>query len=463
MKLTLCELEEQLMGSSDLPSAADIQIAAVRIDSRLVKKGDVFFCIEGENFDGHNFVQQAFDAGAVAVVVSQFMPEFEGKPTIMVKDTVQALGRVAAYWRMKSNARMIAVTGSAGKTTVKEMLAHVLSGSGSVHKNFMNLNNQLGLPLSMLEATGEETYWVMELGISLPHDMSELGPIAQPDMAIVHNIGPAHLEGLGSLENVADQKSSLFKYIRPEGVALCCKDHELLWNAANKISKPVPFSSQDENAEYYSTLLHTLPDGSGRFLIKAGDETAEVILPTCGSHFAENAAAVTCAAHQLGIELTEIAERLATVELPKQRFHCHTHGKWTLIDDSYNANPLSMSRAIETAKRIADDRPLVLVLGDMLELGEEAGCAHCDLGSKIAETRPEATFYHGKHYSEVASQTNGSTLVPVKQPIEFLNGIHELGLSDAVVLFKGSRSCHMEDYFYALNNDINGENEGDKA
>ncbi|MFW5501083.1 MULTISPECIES: UDP-N-acetylmuramoyl-tripeptide--D-alanyl-D-alanine ligase [unclassified Maridesulfovibrio] len=463
MKLTLCELEEQLMGSSDLPSAADIEIAAVRIDSRLVKKGDVFFCIEGDNFDGHNFVQQAFDAGAVAVVVSQFMPEFEGKPTIMVKDTVQALGRVAAYWRMKSNARMIAVTGSAGKTTVKEMLAHVLSGSGSVHKNFMNLNNQLGLPLSMLEATGEETYWVMELGISLPHDMGELGPIAQPDMAIVHNIGPAHLEGLGSLENVADQKSSLFKYIRPEGKALCCKDHGLLWNAANKISKPVPFSSQDENAEYYSTLLHTLPDGSGRFLIKAGEETAEVILPTCGSHFAENAAAVTCAAHQLGMDLTEIAERLATVELPKQRFHCHTHGKWTLIDDSYNANPLSMSRAIETAKRIADDRPLVLVLGDMLELGEEAGCAHCDLGSKIAETRPDATFYHGKHYSEVASQTNGSTLVPVKQPIEFLNGIHELGLSDAVVLFKGSRSCHMEDYFYALNNDINGENEGDKA
>ena len=463
MKLTLCELEEQLMGSSDLPSAADIQIAAVRIDSRLVKKGDVFFCIEGENFDGHNFVQQAFDAGAVAVVVSQFMPEFEGKPTIMVKDTVQALGRVAAYWRMKSNARMIAVTGSAGKTTVKEMLAHVLSGSGSVHKNFMNLNNQLGLPLSMLEATGEETYWVMELGISLPHDMSELGPIAQPDMAIVHNIGPAHLEGLGSLENVADQKSSLFKYIRPEGKALCCKDHELLWNAANEISKPVPFSSQDENAEYYSTLLHTLPDGSGRFLIKAGNETAEVILPTCGSHFAENAAAVTCAAHQLGMELTEIAERLATVELPKQRFHCHTHGKWTLIDDSYNANPLSMNRAIDTAKRIADDRPLVLVLGDMLELGEEAGCAHCDLGSKIAETKPDATFYHGKHYSEVASQTNGSTLVPVKQPIEFLNGIHELGLSDAVVLFKGSRSCHMEDYFYALSNDINGENEGDKA
>ncbi|ACS78761.1 UDP-N-acetylmuramoyl-tripeptide--D-alanyl-D-alanine ligase [Maridesulfovibrio salexigens] len=463
MKLTLCELEEQLMGSSDLPSAADIEIAAVRIDSRLVKKGDVFFCIEGENFDGHNFVQQAFDAGAVAVVVSQFMPEFEDKPTIMVKDTVQALGRVAAYWRMKSHARMIAVTGSAGKTTVKEMLAHVLSGSGSVHKNFMNLNNQLGLPLSMLEATGEETYWVMELGISLPHDMGELGPIAQPDMAIVHNIGPAHLEGLGSLENVADQKSSLFKYIRPEGVALCCKDHELLWEAANKISKPVPFSSQDENAEYYSTLLHTLPDGSGRFLIKAGEETAEVILPTCGSHFAENAAAVTCAAHQLGMELTEIAERLATVELPKQRFHCHTHGKWTLIDDSYNANPLSMNRAIDTAKRIADDRPLVLVLGDMLELGEEAGCAHCDLGSKIAETKPDATFYHGKHYSEVASQTNGSTLVPVKQPIEFLNGIHELGLSDAVVLFKGSRSCHMEDYFYALNNDINGENEGDKA
>ncbi len=450
------------MGSSDLPSAADIEIAAVRIDSRLVKKGDVFFCIEGENFDGHNFARQALEAGAVAVVVSQFIPELEGKPAIMVRDTVQALGRVAAYWRLKSNARMIAVTGSAGKTTVKEMLAHVLSGSGLVHKNFMNLNNQLGLPLSMLEATGEETYWVMELGISLPHDMGELGPIAQPDMAIIHNIGPAHLEGLGSLENVAAHKASLFKYIRPDGKALCCKDHELLWNAASAITEPVAFSSQDEDAEYYSTMLHTLPDGSGRFLIKAGDETAEVILPTCGSHFAENAAAVTCAAHQLGMGLTEIAERLKTVELPKQRFHCHTHGEWTLIDDSYNANPLSMSRAIDTAKNIAGERPLVLVLGDMLELGDEAGCAHCDLGSKIAETKPAATFYHGMHYAEVASQTNGCTLVPVKKPIEFLNGIHELGLNDAVVLFKGSRSCHMEEYFHVLSNEINGESGGNK-
>lgn len=463
MKLTLCELEEQLMGSSDLPSAADIEIAAVRIDSRLVKKGDVFFCIEGENFDGHNFAEQALEAGAVAVVVSQFMPELEGKPTIMVRDTVQALGRVAAYWRHKSNARMVAVTGSAGKTTVKEMLAHVLSASGSVHKNFMNLNNQLGLPLSMLEATGEETFWVMELGISLPHDMGELGPVARPDMAIVHNIGPAHLEGLGSLENVAVQKSSLFKYIRPEGKALCCKDHELLWNAANEICTPVAFSSQDENAEYYSTLLHTLPEGSGRFLLKAGNESTEVVLPTCGEHFAENAAAVICAAHQLGMELTEIAEKLATVEMPKQRFHCHTHGAWTLIDDSYNANPLSMNRAIDTAKRIADERPLVLVLGDMLELGEEAGCAHCDLGSKIADTKPDATFYHGQHYSEVASKTNGCTLVPVNKPEEFLNGMHELGLSDAVVLFKGSRSCRMEDYFHALSNDINGETGGNKA
>lgn len=186
-------------------------------------------------------------------------------------------------------------------------------------------------------------------------------------------------------------------------------------------------------------------------------------LPTCGSHFAENAAAVTCAAHILGMEITEIAERLASVELPRQRFHCHACGEWTLIDDSYNANPLSMHKAIDTAKRIAGERPLVLVLGDMLELGEEAGCAHCDLGSKIASIKPEATFYYGAHYSEVASSTNGSTLVPVNKPSEFLNGIHELGLSDAVVLFKGSRSCRMEEYFHALNNKINGETGGSNS
>ncbi|WP_027723198.1 UDP-N-acetylmuramoyl-tripeptide--D-alanyl-D-alanine ligase [Maridesulfovibrio zosterae] len=463
MKLTLCELEEQLKGSSDIPCAADTEITAVRIDSRLVSKGDVFFCIEGENYDGHNFAEAALEAGAAAVVVSQFRPELDGKSVIMVRDTVQALGRLAAYWRMKSNIRMIAVTGSAGKTTVKEMLAHVLEGSHSVHKNFLNMNNQLGLPLSMLEATGEEAYWVMELGISLPGDMAELGPIAMPDMAIVHNIGPAHLEGLGSLENVARYKASLFKYLRPQGLGLCCKDHDLLWNAASEIINPVAFSSQDENAPYYSTLLETLPDGRGKFIIKAEAETAEVILPTCGSHFAENTAAVTCAAHMLGMKLTDIADRLATVELPRQRFHCHTYGEWTLIDDSYNANPLSMSKAIDTAKNIASERQLILVLGDMLELGEKAGSAHCELGTKIASIKPDATFYCGKHYAEVALNTNGSTLVPVNNPTEFLNGIHELGISNAVVLFKGSRSCRMENFFHALNNQINGETGGNKA
>ncbi|WP_432737955.1 UDP-N-acetylmuramoyl-tripeptide--D-alanyl-D-alanine ligase [Maridesulfovibrio sp. FT414] len=463
MKLTLSELEEQLLGGSDIPGAEGIEISGVRIDSRLVKKNDVFFCIEGENYDGHNFAAAALDAGAAAVVVSQYRPELEGRPVILVRNTVQALGRLAAYWRLKSKARMIAVTGSAGKTTVKEMLAHVLSGSHTVHKNFMNLNNQIGLPMSMLEATGEETYWVMELGISLPGDMAELGPVAMPDMAIVHNIGPAHLEGLGSLSNVARFKASIFEYLRPEGKALCCMDHTLLWEEACSITDPVPFSSQDQSAPYYSTLMRTLPDGSGEFMIKAGDKRTKVVLPTCGSHFAENAAAVTCAAHQLGMELDEIAARLSTVELPRQRFHCHTYGEWTLIDDSYNANPLSMHRAIDTAKNIAGERPLVLVLGDMLELGEEAGCAHCDLGTKIAEIKPDATFYHGRHYAEVASNTNGSTLVPVNNPSEFLNGIHELGLSDAVVLFKGSRSCRMEEYFQALNTEVSGETGGNKA
>lgn len=463
MKLTLSELEEQLLGGSDIPGAEELEIANVRIDSRLVNRNDVFFCIEGDNFDGHNFAEAALDAGAAAVVVSQFRPDLDGRPVIFVPDTVKALGRIAAYWRLKSKARMIAVTGSAGKTTVKEMLAHVLAGSHKVHKNFMNLNNQIGLPMSMLEASGEETYWVMELGISLPGDMAELGPIALPDMAIVHNIGPAHLEGLGSLENVARFKASIFEYLRPEGKAVCCSDHDLLWKKASEICDPVAFSSADPETEYFSSLVRTLPDGSGEFIIKAGEEQTRVVLPTCGSHFAENAAAVTCAAHQLGMELDEIAERLATIKLPRQRFHCHTHGEWTLIDDSYNANPLSMNRAIDTAREIAGERPLILVLGDMLELGDEAVCAHCDLGSKIAEIKPDATFYHGKHYSEVASKTNGSTLVPVKCPSEFINGIHELGLNNAVVLFKGSRSCRMEDYFQALNNEVGGETGGNKA
>lgn len=461
MKLTLSEIEEQLRGGHEIPSAEKTEVKAIRTDSRLVKTGDVFFCLEGDNFDGHNFALSALENGASAVVVSRFMPELEDKPAIMVKNTIQALGRLAAYWRLKSRAKMIAVTGSAGKTTVKEMIAHVLSTKYSVHKNFMNLNNQIGLPMSMLSATGEEDFWVMELGISHRGDMDELGTVALPDMAVIHNIGPAHLEGLGCMENVATEKAALFRYLRQDGQALCCKDHLLLLNAArNLVSNPVLFSSQDDSEDYFCSLLESLPDGRGRFLIKVKEKSAETILPSCGEHFSENTAAVICAASNLGFSIDEIAEALKTVELPKQRFSCQTKGNWTLIDDTYNANPLSMKRAIETARSIAENRPFVLVLGDMLELGEEASHAHAELGKEIAKAAPEATFFFGRHYDDVASTTNGSTLVPVNTPAEFITGIKELGLCDAVILFKGSRSCHMEDYHAALNNELNKEIEG---
>lgn len=461
MKLTLSEIEEQLRGGHEIPSAENTEVQSIRTDSRLVKKGDLFFCLEGNNLDGHNFALSALKSGACAVVVSQLRPELEGKPAIMVKDTVQALGKLATYWRLRSQAKVIAVTGSAGKTTVKEMLAHVLSTKYSVHKNFMNMNNQIGLPISMLEADGNEDFWVIELGISNPGDMDELGHIAMPDMAVIHNIGPAHIEGLGSIENIAKAKASLFKYLRPGGRALCSKDYPLLLDAAKEIvSRPIVFSAKDNTAPFHCKLTEALPDGTGKFLLTAEGETAEILLPTCGSHFAENSAAVACAASQLGFTVQETAEALNNVELPRQRFCCQKKGLWTLIDDTYNANPLSMKKAIETANQIAGDRPLVLVLGDMLELGDEAARAHTELGKNIAKAAPEATFFYGRHYEDVAASTNGSTLVPVNNPAEFITGIKELGLCDAVVLFKGSRSCHMEEYHAALVNELNNENAG---
>jgi UDP-N-acetylmuramoyl-tripeptide--D-alanyl-D-alanine ligase len=461
LKLTLSEIEEQLRGGHEIPSAETTEVTQIRIDSRLVKKGDVFFCLEGENFDGHNFALSALESGASAVVVSKFMPELEDKPAIMVKNTVHALGLLAAYWRSRSKAEVIAVTGSAGKTTVKEMLSQVLSEKYSVHKNFMNMNNQIGLPCSMLEASGEEDFWVVELGISHPGDMAELGSVAQPDIAVVHNIGPAHIEGLGSLENIAREKASIFKYLQPNGEALCCKDYELLLNAAKEIvPEPVTFSSQDSSADYYCTLLEVLPDGRGKFLLNIKGESAEITLPGCGSHLAEDAAAVACAVSKAGFSPAETFKALETVTLPRQRFCCSNKGRWTLIDDTYNANPLSMKKAIETARTMADSRPFVLVLGDMLELGGDAVRAHVDLGKQIAQAAPEATFFFGRHYDDVASTTNGSTLVPVNTPSEFITGIRELGLCDAVVLFKGSRSCHMEEYHAALSNELNKETSG---
>lgn len=450
---TLRDMETVLLGGADTPKNRDRALTGVATDSRSVRKGDAFFCIEGENFDGHRFAPQAVQNGAAVVVSSRLMPEVSEVPVILVEDTVRALGRMAAFRREHASTRVVAVTGSAGKTTVKEMLAAVAAQELEVSKNAGNFNNQIGLPLSIFRAADDADLWVLEVGISKPHDMGELAPVVRPDVAIVHNIGPAHLEGLGSLEGVARAKASLLAHLAPGGRAVINRDYPVLWKEAlSLLPSATGFSTTDESCDFFCTLVAVSPEGLGRFRLKTPAMDEELLLPSCGAHHAENVAAVACAAHLLGLSPASVRAGLMEGKALKQRFVCKTSGSFTLIDDSYNANPKSMLAAMQTARSMAGERALVLVLGEMKELGEHASEAHRELGRAARELGPAALLYKGGHADEVSEGfgQNGTAMMRVDSPAQSARRLRDLDLSSGVVLVKGSRSCRMEEHAAAI-------------
>lgn len=452
MRLALRDIALGLAGSPIAAPAGDVVVSAVRTDNREVAPGDLFLCLKGERFDGHDFAAQAAKAGACAVVADRDLPGLSC-PVIRVDDTQSALGRLARIWRDSVAAKVVAITGTAGKTTAKELLAQTLDRVLHVAKNRKNFNNQVGLPLSMLAADGTEQIWVMEAGISKPHDMDELGPIVAPDLAIVLNIGPAHLQGLGSIAGVARAKASLFTHIKPGGRALCNMDYPELWDEARRVfPEVVGFSARDGFATYYARFEEPLPGGRGLYEIIVDHQAFWAELPACGAHFAENAAAVAGACHMLGLSPEQIAEGLGAAKLPDQRFCCHEGAAWRVVDDTYNANPLSMRRSIEAARLMAGEGRLVLVLGDMGELGAEADKAHEDLGALLAAIKPEAVFFQGSHAADVARGAKaagfGPDVMTVSDPEPVVAALK--ALDGGVVLVKASRACRMEIYADAL-------------
>ncbi|MDR3640623.1 MAG: UDP-N-acetylmuramoyl-tripeptide--D-alanyl-D-alanine ligase [Humidesulfovibrio sp.] len=455
MNLTLRDIALRLNGSVLSGPDADRVVTAVRTDSREVVSGDLFFCLKGERFDAHDYASQVADAGAGAIVASRELPGVKC-PVILVSDTQKALGDLARFWRDGVPAKVIAITGTAGKTTAKELLAQTLGSVLSVAKNHKNFNNQIGLPLSMLAATGQEDAWVMEVGISKPHDMAELGAIIAPDLGIVLNIGPAHLEGLGDLEGVARAKAALLSFVKPGGQGLCSMDYPELWAEACRVRPGViGFSAKDSFAKYYARFEEALPGGRGLYEIIVDGQAFWAELPACGAHFAENAAAVAGACHLLGLTPEQIAAGLGAAALPDQRFCCREAGAWRVVDDTYNANPLSMRRSIEAARLLAGEGRLVLVLGDMKELGANAAKAHEDLGAVIAAAAPEAVFFQGEFAAAVArgiASAVGGGVTAVSEPAQVLAALATL--NGGTVLVKGSRSCHMERYAQALAADL---------
>lgn len=459
MRMTLAEI--QTACHAHVLGDAPVVVSGIATDNRLVQQGDLFVCIKGDNVDGHSFASAAIQAGAVAVLCQQGSALSQqpcSVPLLVVDNTLHALGRIGHAWRKRTDAVVVGVTGSAGKTTVKEVLAQVLSVHGKTACNALNMNTQIGLPTSLSRADGDEKFWVMEVGISQAHDMEELGAILCPDVVLILNVANAHTEGLGE-KGVAWHKSTLLRHLTPQGRGMVSADYSDLVREARQAHSQVQFfSTAGKPVRYrgaYKGIVHT-EDGQekGAFRLWLDGASLDVETPFCGAYGTENTVAIAAIAHMLGLSMAEIVQGFASAHLPKQRFQIRTVGEWCSINDTYNANPLSMKRMLEAAAERAGNQPLLCLLGAMGELGAEAQYEHQALGEFLASLRPKAIFWYGAYYDEVClglkMQKYQGPCIAVHSPEDFLDKMQAYIVGGGVLLFKGSRSNGLERYCQAF-------------
>lgn len=448
MKLKIHDIAAclELDGVSD----ADITVSSVETDSRKVQPGCLFICICGERVDGHDFANKAVELGAVGIVSEK---ELTGLPVpvLCVKNSVSALGKIAALWRSRTQARVIGITGTAGKTTVKEVLSQILSQKGETARNALNLNNQIGMPYSILQTTGNEKFWVFEAGISHDGDMDELASILKPDIAVILNAGAGHTEGLGN-HGVAWHKARMLHYLSPEGRAFVCSDYDELASEASKnFSETEFFSSKNPSNDFYAAYM-----GDNSYAVKAINKRFILDTPFNGEYGAENIAAIVSVACALGLTEDEIKKGFASAHLPVQRFAKVQLNNWTLIDDSYNANPLSMTRMISASCQLNNKGCYFVMLGEMRELGEIAAKEHRKLGNFLAKYSPRAVFWKGGMFDSLkeglheCGYTGNVRLVNNTEA--FVDAVSPYLDTGGTILFKGSRSNHLEEMYNAFLN-----------
>ncbi|MGH8274735.1 MAG: UDP-N-acetylmuramoyl-tripeptide--D-alanyl-D-alanine ligase [Gammaproteobacteria bacterium] len=443
MQRTLAALAEATDGRL---VGRDIAFGALVSDSRRMEAGALFVCLKGPRYDGHDYAEAAVAAGAGSLLTERAVaPEVS---RVEVVDTLQAMGKFARAWRDAHRARVVAVTGSNGKTTTKNLLAAVLAEEAPTFATQGNLNNRIGLPLTLACLDDAHRYAVVELGISLPGEMAELAAIARPNAAIVTNVAPAHLEGFGDVEGVAREKGALPAALAADGLAVAPADLPWLaaWREACAVQRWLTFGF-DDSADVCAQAVELTPDGT-RFELVAPTGTVAVELRLLGRHNIANALAAAALASGFGVPLDRIARGLARVAPAAGRMSPRRLASGAvLIDDSYNANPASLMAAVATA--MAFERPLWLALGDLGELGADAATWHRRLGRELRDAGVARLYTLGPLAARAAAGfgEGGQTFENADDLAERLATEFP---SDAVLLVKGSRSARMERIVAAL-------------
>ncbi len=413
----------------------------VNTDSRTIKTGDCFFALPGDNFDGHNYIDDVFAKGAVCAVVSRDI-DSASNCLLKVNDTIKALGDFAAEFRRLMNFKVVAITGSVGKTTVRQIVWHVLSRHYRVFQSPKNFNNQIGVPLTLLGADAKHEIVIIELGTNHPGEIAYLTAIARPNIAVVTNVCPAHLEGFGSIDAIAKEKLSISQGLPPDGV--------LIINAAitpptELSTKILTFGKSDTSDFLVQNISFDGP--AGRFTI----DGVEILLPLAGPGNIENALAAWAVCSQFGITIDDFAQAVKTLSAVPMRAEVLQIGTLTVLNDCYNANPASMKNALDILANLAskEKHRAVFICGDMAELGSQTQDLHIDLGAAVAHAEVRLLLTVGNSAKIVADsakdaakydfQTNSFTDV-----LSACNNLKKFIKDYDIVLVKGSRVNKLE-------------------
>jgi UDP-N-acetylmuramoyl-tripeptide--D-alanyl-D-alanine ligase len=378
-------------------------------DSSKVKTGSVFIALKGERLDGHRFVKDAISRGAGCLVVHQALRAVDLRSVTAVKvpDTLRALGDLAHFRREQYRPKVLAITGSNGKTTTKEMLAAILQRAsldgqplrGRVLTTEGNFNNLVGLPLTLLRLRKRHRVVVVEMGTNRPGEIQRLAEIAAPDVALITAVAPAHLEGLSSLAGVAKEKGALFSGMRAGGTIVVNLDDPWVRRLGERFSgKKITYGEGGQIRAESGSLLDS---GAMRFTLRAGNQRAQIRLNFVGQHNIANAVAASAMAYSLGIHLPIVRRGLARVKPYRMRMQLENWRGIGIINDAYNANPASMIAAIKTLAQISSGGQRIAVLGDMFELGKQSRREHRRLGNQLAQARLDRAYLLGERAPDV--------------------------------------------------------------
>lgn len=445
-------MDAEILRGADGPA-----IEAVFTDTRAPIEGGLFVALSGERFDGHRFVSSAIEAGAGGLVISD-AGAAAGAPedlfVALVDDTRLALGRLAAKVRADAKARVVAITGSSGKTTVKEMTAAALSAFGSVAQTPGNFNNEIGLPLTLFGFEGDEDFFVLELGMSAPGEIAYLTSIADPDVGLVTGVSAAHLEFFESVEGIADAKAELYAGLGSEGVAIAYADDARTLSRARRL-KPEGLITYGRALDATVRLVRDAHSREGLVAdIDAAGIPCQVRLPALGAHNAINAAGALAVAVSFGLDPAAAAKSLSARFRPvKHRLIVvPARGGLTVLDDCYNANPASTRAALETLAEVAGDAPPRMkgaVLGSMLELGPTADDLHREIGQAAVTLGVGWLAVLGPHAEALAEGArcaglDDASLIVAEDAAELSDAVREFAAEGRWLLLKGSRGGRLE-------------------